>query len=136
MMYYLKKRTSNLRGLLGFFIILSLDILLFLFSYENNLVYLSICTFLYLFIDKILLKTTKDHISFHIYNGVLKVLENMEKRDGIINFYVIIIALSYVLSLYLVSIHLFVGYLCFGLIIFTKILAYILCYKYSLKNSY
>jgi hypothetical protein len=127
------KRTSNLRGFAGVFIIFLLDFLFVFFSYKNNFPILIICIFLYLFIDKVLIQNKKDLISFHIYNGVLKVLEDMLKRDGIIKFYIFIIVLTYVLSLYMIYVNSFIGYICFALIMLLKILVYYLCYGLSKK---
>lgn len=133
MISYLMKRTSNLRGFAGVFIIFLLDFLLVFFSYNNNFPILIICIFLYLFIDKVLIQNKKDLISFHIYNGVLKVLEDMLKRDGIIKFYIFIIVLTYILSLYMIYVNSFIGYICFALIMLLKILVYYLCYGLSKK---
>jgi hypothetical protein len=133
MISYLMKRTSNLRGFAGVFIIFLLDFLFVFFSYKNNFPILIICIFLYLFIDKVLIQNKKDLISFHIYNGVLKVLEDMLKRDGIIKFYIFIIVLTYVLSLYMIYVNSFIGYICFALIMLLKILVYYLCYGLSKK---
>lgn len=131
---FLMSRTSNLRGFLGVYFVLFLDFLLFFFSYKNDIPILIICIFLYLIIDKSLKQNIKDPISFHVYNGVLKVLEGIGKRGGIINFYIIIIVLTYVLSLYMVSVHSFIGYICFGLIMLLKMIVYYMCYNLS-KNE-
>lgn len=133
MINYLMKRTSNLRGFAGIFVIFLLDFLLVFFSYKNDIPILIICTFLYLIIDKSLKQNIKDPISYHVYNGVLAVLKDMKSRGGIINFYVFIIVLTYILSLYMIYVHSFIGYICFGLIILLKIVVYYMCYNLSKK---
>ncbi|MCL2567115.1 MAG: hypothetical protein FWE18_03330 [Alphaproteobacteria bacterium] len=132
---FFKTRTSNLRGFGGVFIVIFWDFLLFFFAIQNNRIALIIGLFLYLFIDKAIIKSTKDKISFHVYNGVLRILTDMQKRGSIINFYVFIIGLSYILTMYLLSIKDIAGYICFALIMTLKVVVYYLCYKLSKENN-
>ncbi|MDR0484348.1 MAG: hypothetical protein LBH40_03640 [Alphaproteobacteria bacterium] len=130
----IQKRTSNLRGFGGAFLIIFWDFLLFFLAYKNMRLALIFGLILYLFLDKIIITSTKDKISFHVYNGILKVLKNMQNRKSILGFYVFIISLSYVLSLYLISIQDIAGFISFALIILLKVIVYFMCYRLS-KNS-
>ncbi|MDR2008140.1 MAG: hypothetical protein LBQ34_04110 [Alphaproteobacteria bacterium] len=131
---FIINRTQNLKGFGGVFIVLFYDFLLFYLALENYRIALIVGLLLYLFIDKIIIKSTIDKISFHVYNGVSMILLDMQKRGGIINFYVFIIGLSYILTMYLLNIRDISGYICFTLIIVLKIAVYYMCYNMSKKN--
>lgn len=135
MINYLKKRASKLQGLFGVYISFILDALLFYFAYENQLSWLWGAILLYLVIDKIIIPTKKKSISYHVYSGVITVLDDIQNRGGgVIWFYMVISTITYALSLYLINIHFFVGYICFALMMFLKVLVYFLCYGMSVKS--
>ncbi|MFL1780342.1 hypothetical protein ABSA28_00026 [Candidatus Hepatincolaceae symbiont of Richtersius coronifer] len=135
---YLKHRSLKLSYNCGVYILLILEPLIIYSIYKQQyiLTILLIVGYFTFHLPLNLAKYKQKGMSFHIQRGVFIVIDGIYKRKVIMNFYLLIILLSYLSMFYLIAIHSYLGFLVFGLIYLGKVLLYhFLCYNFSKETN-